>query len=465
MSIRFKTIFGIVLIQISALVVVVWANLDILSRSNNQMFDDQARAVATLTAQRAWSAAKDSPEVFDAEIKLMQEADPRLEWIRILDEDQVVPESTPDVLISTVTITNGSGQDSGDRVVVALDRTGMQEAIDNALTRSIGIAVLEIVASIGFSLWLANWLLGRLTNLQTASRSIADGDFSRRVPVEGKDEIADTSAAFNLMASRLSELVERVRSESSRREAIEGELRIARQIQDALQPDACPLFPDHPPIEVEAVEDPIQEVAGDFYDWFAIDERHLAIVIADVAGKGVPAGLFAAACLSVVRTLSRTGISPSQVLEMANEQLAERNREQMFASLSLLQMDPATGRINAAVAGHPAARIIRADGRVERALERTGPILGVIPGAEWTETSCVLETGDRLVLVTDGVLEARNESGEMLEDDGFDKMLAAVGEVDSSQTARRIAWSVRTREGENPYDDLTVVVVRRLPEV
>ncbi len=68
MSIRFKTIFGIVLIQISALVVVVWANLDILSRSNNRMFDDQARAVATLTAQRAWSAAKDSPEVFDAEI-------------------------------------------------------------------------------------------------------------------------------------------------------------------------------------------------------------------------------------------------------------------------------------------------------------------------------------------------------------------------------------------------------------
>lgn len=463
MSIRLKTIFGIVLIQISALVVVVWANLDILSRSNNQMFDDQARAVATLTAQRAWSAAKDSREAFDAEIRLMQEADPRLEWIRILGEGQSVPKSTPLLLVSTVTITNGSGLDSGDRVVVALDRTGMQEAIDNALTRSIGIAVLEIVASIGFSLWLANWLLGRLTNLQMASRSIADGDFSRRVPVEGKDEIADTSAAFNLMASRLSELVERVRSESSRREAIEGELRIARQIQDALQPDACPLFPDHPPIEVEAVEDPIQEVAGDFYDWFAIDDRHLAIVIADVAGKGVPAGLFAAACLSVVRTLSRTGISPSQVLGMANEQLAERNREQMFASLSLLQMDPATGRINAAVAGHPAARIIRADGRLERALERTGPILGVIPGAEWTETSCVLETGDRLVLVTDGVLEARNEAGEMLEDDGFDKMLAAVGDVDSSQTARRIAWSVRTREGENPYDDLTVVVVRRLP--
>ena len=89
----------------------------------------------------------------------------------------------------------------------------------------------------------------------------------------------------------------------------------------------------------------------------------------------------------------------------------------------------------------------------------------MIPGAEWTETTCTLETGDRLVLVTDGVLEARNEAGEMLEDEGFDKLLAAVGEVDSSQTARRIAWSVRTREGETPYDDLTVVVVRRLAEI
>ena len=464
MSIRLKTIFGIVLIQISALVVVVWANLDILSRSNNQMFDDQARAVATLTAQRAWSAAKDSREAFDAEIRLMQEADPRLEWIRILDEGQSVPKSTPLLLVSTVTITNGSGLDSGDRVVVALDRTGMQEAIDNALTRSIGIAVLEIVASIGFSLWLANWLLGRLTNLQMASRSIADGDFSRRVPVEGKDEIADTSAAFNLMASRLSELVERVRSESSRREAIEGELRIARQIQDALQPDACPLFPDHPPIEVEAVEDPIQEVAGDFYDWFAIDSNHLAIVIADVAGKGVPAGLFAAACLTVVRTLARTGISPAEVLVQANEQLSERNREQMFVSLSLLYLDAKTGEIVASVAGHPASRILRLDSSIERVLEPTGPILGVIPGAEWDQVHTRLDLGDRLVLTTDGLLEARDDQGSMLEDVGFDALLTAVGAVDAAQTARRLAWAVRTREGDTPHDDLTVVVVRRVPE-
>ena len=263
------------------------------------------------------------------------------------------------------------------------------------------------------------------------------------------------------MATRLSGLVERVRDETARREVIEGELRVARQIQDSLQPDACPRFAGLPRIEVEAVEDPVQEVAGDFYDWFAIEGDRLAIVIADVAGKGVPAGLFAAASLTVVRTLARTGIEPAEVLMRANAQLSERNREQMFVSLTLLYLDARTGEILAAVAGHPASRILRSDGSIERVLGNTGPILGVIPDARWEQVHTRLDLEDRLILTTDGLLEARDEEGTMLEEAGFDALLGAVGQVDAAQTARRLAWAVRTREGDNPHDDLTVVVVRR----
>ncbi|MEE2681313.1 MAG: SpoIIE family protein phosphatase [Planctomycetota bacterium] len=464
MSIRIKTIIGIVVIQVVALAIVVWANIDLLSKSNAQLFEDQANAVAAMAAQRAWTASKKSPAAFVEEVERIQAADPRLKWIRLIPPGESIPEATRDTLVRTVRIKDSDEDPGGDQVAVAMDRTSMRTTIDNALFRSIGIAVLEIMASIAFSLWLANWLLGRLSTLQAASQSIAEGDFSRRVPIEGSDEISDTAIAFNTMATRLSGLVERVRDETARREVIEGELRVARQIQDSLQPDACPQFAELPRIEVEAVEDPIQEVAGDFYDWFAIGNDRLAIVIADVAGKGVPAGLFAAACLTVVRTLARTGIEPAEVLMRANAQLSERNREQMFVSLSLLYLDAGNGDILAAVAGHPASRILRADGSIERVLGNTGPILGVIPDARWEQVHARLDLEDRLVLTTDGLLEARDGEGNMLEEAGFDALLSAVGDVDAAQTARRLAWAVRTREGDDTHDDLTVVVVRRIEE-
>ena len=464
MSIRIKTIIGIVLIQVVALAIVVWANIDLLSKSNARLFEDQANAVAALAAQRAWNASRQSEIAFLEEVERIQQADPRLKWVRLIPPGESPPEASRDTLIRTVRIKNSEEDPVVDQVAVALDRTSMRMAIDNALFRSIGIALLEVLASVAFSLWLANWLLGRLKTLQVASQNIAEGDFSRRIPIEGSDEISDTAVAFNTMAARLSGLVDQVREETTRREVIEGELRVARQIQDSLQPDACPLFAGLPRIEVEAVEDPVQEVAGDFYDWFAIDENRLAVVIADVAGKGVPAGLFAAACLTVVRTLARTGIPPAEVLMRANDQLSERNREQMFVSLALFYLDAKTGEITAAVAGHPASRILRQDGSIERVLEPTGPILGVIPDAEWNQVHTQLDLGDRLVLTTDGLLEARDDQGSMLEDEGFDALLTAVGKVDAAQTARRLAWAVRTREGDTPHDDLTVVVVRRIPK-
>ena len=464
MSIRIKTIIGIVLIQVVALAIVVWANIDLLSKSNARLLQDQANAVAALAAQRAVDASRKSEAAFLEEVERIQQADPRLKWIRLIPPGESPPEASRDTLVGTVRIKDSNDDLEEDRVAVGLDRTSMNVAIDNALFRSIGIAILEVLASVAFSLWLANWLLGRLTTLQLASQNIAEGDFSKRVPIEGSDEITETAIGFNTMASRLAELVDRVRDETARREVMEGELRVARQIQDSLQPDACPPFAGLPRIEVEAVEDPVQEVAGDFYDWFTIGTNRLAVVIADVAGKGVPAGLFAAACLTVIRTLARTEISPAEVLMQANAQLSERNREQMFVSLCLIYLDASTGEITAAVAGHPASRVIRANGSIERVLDPTGPILGVIPDAEWTEVGSTLDLGDRLVLTTDGLLEARDDQGVMLEDAGFDALLGAVGTVDAAQTARRLAWAVRTREGETPHDDLTVVVVRRVPE-
>ena len=458
MPIRLKTIIGIVLIETIALAIVIWSNLHVLVDSNEQLMAEQVRAVAQITAKPLAEAFRMGPSAFEDEVGRVQDADPRITRIEVVMPGADVPVEMEEELRTVVKL--GSAADP-PRLLLAMDRSSMRSALNSALIRSISIASLEIGASIAFSLWLAGWLLGRLENLQSASQKIADGDFSQRVRVEGNDEISDTGIAFNMMAARLSDLIDRVRNETSRRESMEAELRVAREIQDALHPAACPVFSGHERIQIEAIDDPVREVAGDFYDWFAVDERRLAVVIADVAGKGVPAGLFATACLTVIRTLARTGLEPTEVLERANQQLSEQNREQMFATLSLLHLDVATGDIRAAIAGHPSARLIRRDGSIERVLARTGPIFGVLPNASWEETTCRLEVGERLVLVTDGVLEARDDTGMMLADDGFDEMLGDVVDQDTAETARKIAWSVRTREGDDPYDDLTVVVMSR----
>ncbi|MEC9232682.1 MAG: hypothetical protein VX403_02110, partial [Planctomycetota bacterium] len=113
MSIRIKTIIGIVLIQVAALGIVVWANIDLLSKSNAELFDDQANAVAALAAQRAWTASRMSREEFDEEVVRMQEADPRLRWIRVIPPGGDVPESTRDVLVRTVLIKGAEDDPEG----------------------------------------------------------------------------------------------------------------------------------------------------------------------------------------------------------------------------------------------------------------------------------------------------------------------------------------------------------------
>ena len=113
---------------------------------------------------------------------------------------------------------------------------------------------------------------------------------------------------------------------------------------------------------------------------------------------------------------------------------------------------------------YPKLALFRSPPLLERALARTGPILGVIAGAKWERTTCTLNIGDRLVLLTDGAFEARDAKGTMLQDEGVDQLLENLPHATAARTARHIAWAVRRREGEKPGDDLTVLVMRRLDE-
>jgi len=147
----------------------------------------------------------------------------------------------------------------------------------------LGLAVLAIAGLFGW--WLASRLSRPILRLRDGVRKLGEGDFSVAVDAGGSTETADLTEAFNRLGGRLKEYMENLKEEVSAREAVESEVRIARQIQESLLPHSFPPFPDRSEFDLFAFNLAAKEVAGDFYDFFLVDEDRLALVIADVSGK------------------------------------------------------------------------------------------------------------------------------------------------------------------------------------
>ena len=212
-------------------------------------------------------------------------------------------------------------------------------------------------------------------------------------------------AGFYLFVSRfvVSPAEQQIRAEKER---IHAELNVARRIQADALPNVFPAFPDRPEFDIYAMMDPAKEVGGDFYDFFFVDEMHLALVIGDVSDKGVPAALFMMTTKTLVRARTRQGGTPAEILRDVNAQLCEGNGSGMFVTLYLAVVDLATGRGLAANAGHADPALRRAGGGFELVRYRHDRMLAMWPGLDFTDRAFELRPGDTLLVYTDGVTES-----------------------------------------------------------
>ena len=203
---------------------------------------------------------------------------------------------------------------------------------------------------------------------------------------------------------------------------------------------------------------PAKEVGGDFYDFFLIDENHLAMVIADVSGKGVPAALFMMISKILVQNYALTGGSPAEILQAVNSQICKNNREEMFVTVWLGILDIKTGRIVAANAGHEYPAVMISGGQFELIKEKHGFVIGGMDGLQYREYELTLTPGSKLFLYTDGVPEATDDRLEMF---GTDRMLDALNK-DPSAEPESILKKVRTavdgfvRDAQQ-FDDMTML--------
>ena len=212
--------------------------------------------------------------------------------------------------------------------------------------------------------------------------------------------------------------------EHTQLESLKVDLTSASEIQQYFLPRTFPPFPeDSDKVDIYASMDAAKDVGGDFYDFFRIDDDRIALVIADVCGKGIPASLFMVLSQTVIRSKATLSASVAECLRDANHLLSSYSVEYMFVTVFYLIYNTKTGLVTYCNAGHNPPHVLRADGATEELPRAKNLMMGALDGAVYKENTLQLEHGDALVMFTDGVTEAMNSSHEEFGTERLDNIL------------------------------------------
>lgn len=294
---------------------------------------------------------------------------------------------------------------------------------------SLTIIAVAIVCYILFVRFTVTQPIGVLANQM--ERITEAGEFkNQHVELHTGDEIETMGESFNYMLDELENYIDNLSKITAEKERIGAELSVATQIQANMLPCIFPAFPGRDEFDIYATMHPAKEVGGDFYDFFLVDNNHLALVIADVSGKGVPAALFMVIAKTLIKNEALTGKAPQEVLAAVNNQLCENNEAEMFVTAWLGIYEISTGRLTAANAGHEYPAVKHSDGSFELYKDRHGFVLAGMEGSRYHPYEMQLRPGDTLFVYTDGVAEATDASNTLY---GTDRMLTALNSCGATQ--------------------------------
>jgi sigma-B regulation protein RsbU (phosphoserine phosphatase) len=294
--------------------------------------------------------------------------------------------------------------------------------------------------------------------LRRGAEQLEAGDLSHRIPVEDQDDLWDVAGAFNRMAVGL----ERGRDPEIERQRIEDELALARRIQARLLPTAPPEVEG---LELAGTSESAREVGGDYYDYLPLGDGRVALVIADVSGKGVGAALLMSGFRASLLSQDLAGTDVAEVVGRLNHFLHRSVEPGKFVTAFLGVLDGRSGQLVYCNAGHNAPLLVGTDGKVTR-LETAGLILGILEHSPYEAGQAMLRPGERLVLFTDGVTEAANESDEQWGEERLLELLRSAPQDPCAGVMARIVEEVRRFEGaRGASDDVTLIVARRGPGI
>ena len=323
--------------------------------------------------------------------------------------------------------------------------------------------LVELVALvIGVS--MTRTITNAVHRLYEGTQRVMQGDFTHRIEVKGKDQLADLGYSFN----RMTENVEQLLAISKEKERLQSELEIAREVQNQLYPKNAP---DVKMLNVRALCKPARMVSGDYYDYDMLGDSRLAIALGDVAGKGISAALLMATLQSSVRTrisFSRDTaetnhcdpvLSTSVLVSSLNNQLYKTTSPEKYCTFFLGVFDIGTSRLQYTNAGHLPPLLFR-NGKAIK-LEIDGTVVGAFPFAEYGESQIDLEPGDLLLCYTDGITEPENAYGEMFEEDRLIQTVLRNIHKSEEQILEAVVEAVLAWTGAGELqDDMTLVIAR-----
>ena len=276
------------------------------------------------------------------------------------------------------------------------------------------------------------------------------------------DELERLADTLRDMESDVADYMVDLKNATAEEERIATEISLASRIQMSMLQTEFPVFSDRKEFDIYASMEPAKGVGGDFYDMILIDEDHIAVEIADVSGKGIPAALFMTVSKILLADAIRDGKSPSDILREVNETICAGNEEEMFVTVWLGILNINTGVMITSNAGHEYPVLVHADGRAEMIRDKHGFVIGGMEGRKYPEHVIQLEKGDSIFVYTDGVTEASTVDNRLY---GTDRVLEAAGSAGEGAGPAQIMKAVRDDiddfigEAEQ-FDDLTMLCIR-----
>ena len=338
---------------------------------------------------------------------------------------------------------------------------------DNYLKNIILFMTVGVVVIIALTLFgVAKALITPINMLSNATRSFVQDKSNEkkndsaisRLNIRTGDELETLCDSVKQMESDINKYITNLTAITAEKERIGAELNVATQIQADMLPRIFPAFPERKEFDLYASMTPAKEVGGDFYDFFLVDDDHIALVMADVSGKGVPAALFMVIAKTLIKNRAQMGDSPAEALKNVNEQLCEGNDAELFVTVWLAVIDIRTGKGLAANAGHEHPAIRHADGSFELLKYRHSPAVATMDGIRFKEHEFTLNPGDCLFVYTDGVPEATNAENVLF---GEERMLSALNKEPGAAPEKilsNVHSAIKEFVGEAPqFDDITML--------
>ena len=337
----------------------------------------------------------------------------------------------------------------------------MQELLEQISLGVYGL-ILMIVLIFAFTLYASSRISRPIKHLATAVSDVARGKLDTTIEkIYSMDELGRLSVGFNRMLKNLKKQVDIQSDQTAARQIVEKELQLARETQQALLPNKFPPFPERKEFELHAVSKAARHVAGDFFDFFLINPKTLAFVIADVSGKGMAAALVMAVTRTIVRNLAPGGKSPAAILAETNELLRESHSGSAFVTIFLGFYNIASGKIIYANGGHSPALRIAKTGAVSPEGSATGTIVGMLENQEYANAEFRLQPGETLLLYTDGLPEARALSGEFYGEGRIRSFLEAHASESPEALCNNLEKEICAFQEMQLADDLTILALRR----